>query len=129
MNAPMQSDSSPIPQEWPWPDFLDALVAAPDHHKLLLENDRVRVLNTRVRAGDRTPVHTHRWPSVLYVLSWSNFVRYDDQGKVLVDSRRVDAFKDPPAVVWSPPLPPHSLQNIGQTDLIIIAIELKDNTI
>jgi predicted metal-dependent enzyme (double-stranded beta helix superfamily) len=128
MNAPMQSDSSPIPQAWPWPDGLDALVAAPDHHKLLLENDRVRVLTTRIAPGHRTPVHTHRWPGVLYILSWSNFMRYDDQGKVLVDSRRVDAFKHPPTVVWSSPLPPHSLQNIGETDLNIIAIELKGET-
>lgn len=129
MKAPMPSDSSPIPQEWSWPDFLDALVAAPDHHTLWLENDRVRVLNTRIAAGDRTPVHTHRWPGVLYVLSWSNFVRYDDQGKVLVDSRSVEAFKVPPVVVWSASLPPHALENVGETDLHIISVELKENAV
>ena len=31
---------------WPWPGELDALVAAPGHHKLLLENDIVRVLDS-----------------------------------------------------------------------------------
>lgn len=62
----MRSDSAPIPQEWP--DFLDALVAAPGHHQLLIENDRVGVLDTRIAAGDRTPVHTHRWPSVLAII-------------------------------------------------------------
>ena len=126
MNAPTQSNSSPMPQDWP--DFLDALVAAPGHHKLLLENDRVRVLDTRIAAGDRTPLHTHRWPSAMYVLSWSSFMRYDDKGKVLVDSRKVDAFRVPPVVVWSTPLPPHTLENVGETDLHIISVELKENT-
>jgi hypothetical protein len=31
-------------EEWPWPRELDALIAAPDSHRLLFENDRVRVL-------------------------------------------------------------------------------------
>ena len=38
---------------------LDAMVAAPDHHEILLENDRVRVLDTRLGPGERTPIHTH----------------------------------------------------------------------
>ena len=56
---------------WPWPASLDALSAAPHHHTLIMENDRVRVLETRIPPGDIVPVHTHCWPSVLYVLSWS----------------------------------------------------------
>jgi hypothetical protein len=43
-----------------WPADLDALVAAPAHHTLLFENDVVRVLDTRIAPGNRTPVHTHR---------------------------------------------------------------------
>ena len=41
--------------EWPWPD---ALVAASKHHRLVLENDRVRVLDTRIAPGDTGPLHT-----------------------------------------------------------------------
>jgi len=37
---------------WRWPEELDALRAAPRQHRLMLENDRVRVLDTRVAAGD-----------------------------------------------------------------------------
>jgi len=89
-------------------------------------NERVRVLNTVIRAGDQTPVHTHRWPATLYIISWSDFFRYDDEGNTLLDSRTVEAFKNPPPVVWSAPLPPHSLENIGTADLAIISVELKD---
>lgn len=53
-------------------------------------------------------------------------MRSNDQGNVLLDSRHVEAFKNPPAVVWSRPLPSHWLQNIGETALTIIAVELKD---
>lgn len=125
MNAIPKTDSVINQQEEGWPLSLDALVAAPDHHKLLMENERVRVLDTRIAPGERTPIHTHRWPSALYVLSWSNFVRYDDKGKVLVESRTIEAFRVPPVVLWSAPLPPHSLENVGETELHIISVELK----
>jgi hypothetical protein len=47
----------------------------------------VRVLDTNLRPGERTPVHAHEWPAALYVLSWSDFVRYDVAGNVLLDSK------------------------------------------
>jgi hypothetical protein len=112
-------------QEVVWPDELDALVAAPDHHSLLYENDRVRVLDTRIGPGDQTPVHTHRWPAALYILSWSHIVRRDDLGAVLLDSRTVPALQHPSPVLWSAPLPPHSLQNVGDAEARIISVELK----
>jgi hypothetical protein len=109
-----------------WPAELDALVAAPAHHTLLFENERVRVLDTHIAPGDRTPIHTHRWPGVLYILSWTTFVRYDAQGGVLLDSRTVPALQAPPPAIWSAPLPPHALENIGATELHLIAVELKE---
>ena len=54
---------------WEWPDSLDALVAAADFHRLVLETDDVRVLETTIGPGQTVPLHTHRWPSVLYVLA------------------------------------------------------------
>ena len=108
------------------PDALDALVAAPKHHTLLFENDRVRVLDTCIRPNDQTPVHTHRWPAALYILSWSPFVRHDAHGAVLLDSRTVAALDSPPSVLWSARLPPHSLHNVGETDIRVVAVEVKD---
>jgi hypothetical protein len=76
---------------WPWPDSLDALVAAPAYHDLLLENERVRVIYTHIPSGATVPVHTHRWSSVAYLLSWSDFIRRDHHGNVLLDSRQSEA--------------------------------------
>jgi quercetin dioxygenase-like cupin family protein len=104
---------------------LDALVAAPDHHRILLENEHVRVLDTKVRPGETTPVHVHPWPSVLYVLSWSDFVRYDADGAVLVDSRKQASAPAVGSAIWAGPLPPHRASNVGTCDLHILAIEFK----
>jgi hypothetical protein len=114
-------------QHWGWPDELDALVAAPAQHQVLLENERVRVLQTRIQAGERTPVHTHRWPSVEYLLSSADFVRRDSEGEVLLDTRTARP-PEPSTTLWSEPLPPHSLENVGDTELRVIMVELKDRS-
>jgi quercetin dioxygenase-like cupin family protein len=119
------TDPAASPQDDLWPAALDALVAAPDHHRLLFENPAVRVLDTRIAPGARTPVHTHRWPSVLYVLSWSAFVRRDAAGQVVLDSRVMPHLAASPVALWSPPLAPHSLENVGATDMRVISVELK----
>lgn len=105
---------------------LDAMTAAPGHHDVLLENDRVRVLDTRLGPGERTPVHTHRWPAVLYILSWSDFIRYDPEGNVLVDSRSMASSPAAGDSLWAAPLVPHYVHNIGAAPLHVIAVELKD---
>jgi hypothetical protein len=104
---------------------LDALRAAPDHHTLVLENPRVRVLETRIPPGDLVPVHTHCWPSVSCILSWSDFLRRDASGAVVLDSRALGPGDSPSSVVWSEALPPHSLENVGSAELRVISMELK----
>lgn len=121
------SSKSPGTQSWPWPDSLDALVAAPDHHKLLFENDRVRVVETRIPPGAFVPVHTHRWPSVIYVVKQSDFLRRDAEGNLLFESRTTGPPPSKPAVQWTPPLPPHSVENIGDGEILLIITELKDS--
>jgi hypothetical protein len=107
-----------------WQDALDALQAAPEHHTLLFENESVRVLDTHVQPGQTVPLHTHRWPAALYIRSWSHFVRRDGEGAILLDSRR-DGRPSEGAAVWSGPLPPHTLENVGESELRVISVELK----
>jgi hypothetical protein len=47
-----------------WDPTLDAVIAAPRHHKVLYENERLRVLEVTLEPQDEEPVHHHRWPSV-----------------------------------------------------------------
>jgi quercetin dioxygenase-like cupin family protein len=108
-----------------WPEELDALIAASKHHILLFENETVRVLDTRVGPGETVPLHTHRWPSALYFLSWSDFVRRDTEGKIVADSRAGGKIPEGSAV-WSGPMAPHTLENVGAFELRAISVEVKE---
>jgi hypothetical protein len=116
-----------MPNQSPWPEELDALIAAPHHHTLLFENEFVRVLDTRVPPGETVPLHTHRWPSALYIRSWSDFLRRDAEGLTIVDSRTIGKIPEE-SVLWSGPLPPHTLENVGNLELRAISVELKSIT-
>ncbi|HYB28614.1 MAG TPA: VOC family protein [Solirubrobacteraceae bacterium] len=110
---------------WEWPARLDALAAAPANHILLLENERVRVLETVIPVASMTAVHTHRWPSVEYVVSASSLIRRDGDGNVLFDSREAQAELEPSEVLWSGPFPPHSVENVGDAELRVLMVEVK----
>lgn len=110
---------------WPWPDSLDALIAAPKHHKLVLDNERVRVLDTHIPAGDTVPVHTHRWPAVYYTISGGHFVRRDENGAVLLDTR-ITPMPAGESARFLEYLAPHSVENVGDTEIHLISVEMKD---
>jgi hypothetical protein len=112
-------------QLWPWPDSLDALIAAPGNYTVLFENERVRVIHTRILPGQKVPVHTHRWPSVLFIFSWSDFIRRDPLGNVTLDTRQASEAPKLNTPIWLEPLPPHSLENIGPTEIDNVQVEIK----
>jgi hypothetical protein len=113
---------------WPYPESLDAVIAAPRHHRLILENDRVRVLDTRIPPGDIVPVHTHRWPGVYHTVQFSHFLRRDGEGTLLFDSREVPPASRPQSGqgAFLENLPPHSVENVGDVEIHLISVELKD---
>jgi hypothetical protein len=56
-----------------FPDGFDAAQAAPNSHKVIFENEFIRVLQvTLPPAGQAEPMHFHRWPSL--------FIGYDTGG-------------------------------------------------
>jgi hypothetical protein len=109
-----------------WPASLDALIAAPQFHSLILENDDVRVLSTRVGPGEMVPLHTHCWPSVLYVVASDHVVRRDEAGNVLLDSR-VDggAPTEVGTAIWTGSMAAHTVENVGESEVRLLNIELK----
>ena len=111
--------------EWSWPDSLDALVAAPEHHRLVFENDEVRVLDTFIEPGETAPLHTHRWPSVLFAVTSDHVVRRDADGNVLLDSRTSGEVLASGSAIWVGQMAPHSVENVGDSAIRLLNIELK----
>lgn len=119
---------NPVPlnsKQWPWPDALDALSAAPSHHQVLLEDERVRVLFTRIAPGDIVPLHTHRWGGIAYVESCSHFIRRGAQDEILFDTRKAGDLPEFPCAQWFEPLQPHTVENLGPAEIRILIIEIK----
>tara|TARA_R110000823_G_scaffold108170_1_gene227387 strand:- start:71967 stop:72824 length:858 start_codon:yes stop_codon:yes gene_type:complete len=110
-----------------WPLELDAVIAAPKNHKILLENDKVRVLEVTMAPGEKEALHHHRWPSVLYIQEADDFVDYDDDGNVIFDSRQIPEPLPMPYTMYKDPEAPHSVVNLSKTKPIrLIRVEMKE---
>ncbi len=109
-----------------WPKEQDAVVSAPNNHKILLENDRVRVLEVTLSPNEVEPVHHHQWPSVLYIMEAGDFIDRDAEGNVIMDSRQIPEPLVFPMTMWKAPEAPHSVENLSDTKTIrLIRVELK----
>lgn len=110
-----------------WPLELDAVIAAPKNHKILLENDKVRVLEVTMAPGEKEALHHHRWPSVLYIQEADDFVDYDGDGNVIFDSRQIPEPLPMPYTMYKDPEAPHSVVNLSKTKPIrLIRVEMKE---
>jgi predicted metal-dependent enzyme (double-stranded beta helix superfamily) len=118
-------DGQPLVSEWPWPDVLDALVAAPDSHRLLLENEQVRVLEVVIEPGAREPEHTHRWRSVMIVDRPAR-IRYYEEGVQTFESPPHTPPQAEPRALWMDAEGPHSVENIDSSPYHALRIELRD---
>jgi len=84
------------------------------------ENDRVRVLELRLKPGEREAMHTHP-QYVLYALTDYRVKNTSADGTVRVfDRKRGDVF-------WGEPVT-HGGENVGDTEVRAVIVELKQNT-
>jgi len=49
------------------PDSRDIVAIAPHTHKVLIDNDMVRILDVNLPAGSEQPAHSQVWPAILIV--------------------------------------------------------------
>ena len=100
-------------------DPIDALKASPANFRLLLENDRVRVVEYALPPGERDQWHTHP-AKVSYVVSGGSVrVTTADGRSFVVDEKAGDT-------TWSEPAPRHFVENIGSTPVKTILVEVKE---
>jgi quercetin dioxygenase-like cupin family protein len=94
----------------------DAVEVAPNVYKVLFENDRVRLLEARVKPGDSSAMHSH--PDYLvYTL---------DGGTVTFTSgsESVDVELTTGQAMWRE-AEEHAAKNPGTGDLVALLFELK----
>lgn len=105
-----------------FPDGFDAVQAAPNSHKVIFENEFVRVLEVAVpRAGTTEPMHHHRWPS--FFLDWDTgggapHIRYHRPDGSVRDSPGSDEPTHPGiwSVHWMKPEPMHAIEVVGTSN-------------
>ncbi|MEO8635003.1 MAG: hypothetical protein ABI587_06980 [Gemmatimonadales bacterium] len=113
------------PTDCLWPAAQDAIQAAPLNHRVIFENDHVRVLDVIVPPHTKENIHAHCWPSVLYIIEAGQYVDYDINGKVLFDSRSLSSPPALPMTLWKDPEAPHAVHNIDDRPLHLVRVELK----
>lgn len=97
----------------------DPVKVAPKNVKVVFENDRVRVIEVRIKPGEKIPVHSHP-ANVTIALSDFKGKFVSDSGEPTVKQFKLDT------VLWSEPIT-HASENVGSTEIHAIAIELKDS--
>jgi quercetin dioxygenase-like cupin family protein len=96
----------------------DPVKVAPKNVKVVFENDRVRVIEVRIKPGEKIPVHSHP-ANVTIALSDFKGKFVSDNGEPTVKQFKLDT------VLWSEPIT-HASENVGSTEIHAIAIELKE---
>jgi hypothetical protein len=109
----------------PWPESLDAVTAAPGNHRVVLENEHVRVLDVTVAPGEREPLHAHCRPSVMYLMQEGIYRDYDADGHIVESAETAPPSSQFPMTLWLPPQAPHSVHNLDSRPTRLLRIELK----
>ena len=96
---------------------LDPVTADPAHFKVLLDNERVRVLDYHAAAGEKTPMHWH-----------PNYITYDLSGGstkfTYPKAKPVQRTSKPGDVAWHM-TETHAGENVGGAEIHVLLVELK----
>ena len=121
-------------EQWGFPDALsldrqlkaaksaklntDGLKASPANFKLLLENEKVRVLEYSLKPGEKDTPHTHPAKSS-YVVSGGKIKVYLENGEALIFDEKAGTAD------WGNYVGKHWVENIGNTTVKIVLTEIK----
>lgn len=92
----------------------------PENYKVIVENDRVRVMDFKLRKGAKEDFHAHP-AHVVYVLTGFKIMFHFPDGKTALRETKTGDVLFSEAVT-------HASENIGETDAHGLLIELKKTT-
>lgn len=98
-------------------DLADPVVVSPEFHRVMLENDSVRVLNVRLQPGEKDKMHSHT-SSAYFVLSGEKMRFHLDRSQRDGDLKRG-------SVTLQGAIERHSVENIGESPINFVLFEHK----
>ena len=141
--SPSPAPSSPAPPSpqkagWNWPDSLDTVRAASHNHKILFENDKIRILEVILEPYEYEKLHTHSHPSVMFGADndTSPFdivyypYAYDSTNhryfaKDSIRQHHGGQTNQPDTGNYMKPEGPHRVKNLGKHRLVFYRVEMK----
>jgi quercetin dioxygenase-like cupin family protein len=107
--APAKGKTAPV--------TLDPVQLDPQHHIVVLDNDRVRVLRTILEPHLKAPMHEHPHYVVVYLTGLHTTM-------LMADGRNIDNVRKPGEIAWREALK-HATENVDDRTAIEIQVELK----
>ena len=99
------------------PPDRDPAKLSPQYYKVPVDNGYVRVLEYRLKPGQKEPMHSHPC-GVVYYLTGAKLRVSSPDGKT------TDSDTTAGGIVWRDPTT-HAIENVGKTEARAIAIEIK----
>jgi quercetin dioxygenase-like cupin family protein len=95
----------------------DPVTISPKMYTVLLDNDQVRVLEFRAKAGEKEPMHSH--PAMVVYSFTSNKLRLQTP-----DGKSEEREAKAGTSIWSDPVT-HAYENLGPAEAYVLLIEMK----
>ena len=96
----------------------DALQAASNVYKLMMENNRVRVFDARFKPGEKAAMHSHP-DHMVYIFNDGKLKLTPSNGKPQVMDLKAGQ------TIWMDATS-HAAENLGKTDAHLLVVELKE---
>jgi quercetin dioxygenase-like cupin family protein len=95
----------------------DPVKVAPDKYKVIFNNDKVRVLDVHLKAGEKSPMHSH--PNYIVYSFTNGSVKFTAK-----DGKTADVKMKAGECMWRN-AESHAVENTGKTEVHVLNIELK----
>lgn len=96
----------------------DMAVTAGEQAKVVLDNEKVRVIQLEIAPGGKTGMHSHGDNIVVYLSG-------GDATQTLADGTSKARHTEPGEIMWSGPVT-HDTENTGKAPVKVLVIELKE---
>ncbi len=96
----------------------DPVKTDPSHYKVLLETPKVRVLEAMYKPGEKSGMHYHPYNIVYFLGDFKGRFTMSDGTSRDVDGKSGECIEAPAGI--------HAPENIGNTNVHVIIVELKE---